>query len=407
MGVQAVMSQILFLLSFVLAGLLIHRISRIELTLSCLLAGVIAGILVPLLNVDTGIRASNIHDLVFYIVLPVLIFEAAWHIQPGIMKKWLLPILLLATVGVMVSCVTVAVIVYYLIGEPTGFPWEAALLTGAILAATDPIAVVATLKKLKAPKDLATLIEGESLFNDATAVVLFGVVLMFATAQVDVSASAEGVEQNYFVLFVTVFLGGLLVGALMGVAGALLVKLLVNDSASSVVLLFLAFASFYVAEHLLHVSGILSVMNAAIVSRVLLKKYETTFISGIVATWDWLGLLFNALIFVLMGLVITFDMFTQQWLAIAIAIAAALSARLLAVLTCGALSKATPRPLPMSWQYILFWGGLKGAIAIVLVLSLPLSLPYWWTIQSMVFGVVLFTLLVQGSTSGFVIKRLQ
>jgi len=111
------------------------------------------------------------------------------------------------------------------------------------------------------------------------------------------------------------------------------------------------------------------------------------------------------LIFVLMGLVITFDMFSQQWLAIAIAIPAALFGRLLAVFGCDLLSGRFIRPIPLGWRYILVWGGLRGAIAIVLVLSLPVDLPYWWTIQSMVFGVVLFSMLVQGSTTPMLINR--
>jgi len=360
---------------------------------------VLAGLFLPWLEIDTGIRASNIHDLVFYIILPVLIFEAAWHLKPSLLKRWLSPILLLSTLGMLVSCAVVATALYFAMAEPTGFPWIAALLAAAILAATDPIAVVSSLKNLNAPDELTTLVEGESLFNDASALVLFGVILSFS-----INSNAH-LDSTFLSLFLVTFLGGLLVGGLLGLAAAILTLLINQSSASNILLVLLAFSSFFVAEHLFHVSGIMSVVSAAIVSKTLLREHEQPLLSDVLSTWNWLALFFNALIFVLMGLVITFDMFSQQWLAIAIAIPAALLGRLLAVFGCNLLSGRFIRPIPLGWRYILVWGGLRGAIAIVLVLSLPIELPYWWTIQSMVFGVVLFSMLVQGNTTQMLIKR--
>jgi CPA1 family monovalent cation:H+ antiporter len=397
--IPVIVGQVLFLSVAVLAGLLLHRLLRLETTLACLFAGVVAGLSLPWLELDTGIRASNIQDLVFYLILPVLIFGAAWHIKPVLLKRWLTPIMLLATLGMIISTLAVAVLLYYTIGSPSGFPWVAALLTGAILAATDPIAVVASLQRLKAPEDLTTLVEGESLFNDASALVLFAAILGFATngdAQLDWSYLGE---------FMATFFGGLVVGAIVGLVAAIGVLLLANSASSNIILVFTAFASFYLAEHFFHVSGIMSLVAAAIVTRSLLKEHEQQFLSTVAGTWEWLGSYFNALIFVLMGLVITFDMFVEQWLAIAIAIPASLAGRALAVFGCGALTQGLVRPLAIGWQFILVWGGLRGAIAVVLVLSLPVSLPWWWTVQSMVFGVVLFSLLVQGTSTGVLIRR--
>lgn len=198
--IPTLMSQILFLSLLCVVGLVIARALKLELTLSSLLAGILGGFSLPVIGFDTGIRATNIHDLVFYVILPVLIFTAAWHINPSLLKRWLVPVSLLATAGVLLGGAVVAVISYYGIGRPQGFPWLAALLTGAILAATDPVSVVNTLDKLKAPDDLVALIEGESLFNDATSVVLFTVVLGFATA-----SNYEG-NSNYLLLFFQHFL---------------------------------------------------------------------------------------------------------------------------------------------------------------------------------------------------------
>lgn len=399
MAMPELMGQILYLIGAVVLGLVIHRLVRLEMTLACLAAGVIAGIGVTLLDIDTGVRASNIQGLVFYVILPVLIFEAAWNLQPALLKHWLWPILLLATVGILASTVVMTVLLYLGIGHPAGFPLIAAALTGAILAATDPIAVVAALDRLAAPADLTTLVEGESMFNDATTLVLFGAVLAFATG-------ADTVLDAGFVLdFATAFFGGILLGLLVALAAAGIVLLLADSAASSLVLLATAFATFYVAEHFVHVSGIMALVAAATLCRFLLREAECSFLDGVVHSWDWLGLTFNGLVFVLMGLVITFAMFTEQWLAMAIAIPAALVARAVAVFACGLASRGLARPIPLGWQYILVWGGLRGGVAIVLVLSLPTDLPYWWTVQSAVFGVVLFTLLVQGTTAAPLIRR--
>ncbi len=401
MDIATLMGQILLLSASVIGGLLLGKLLRLEYTLACLVAGVAIGWLVPLLALDTGIRAHNIQALTFYVILPLLIFEAAWHIKPAQLKRWLPPILLLSTLGLLISCGLLASIVYYAINHPSGFPWTAALLTGAILAATDPIAVVGALKRLRAPQDLTTLVEGESLFNDASALVLFGAILSFALG----TQTQFGL--GYLGQFAITFFGGLVAGALLGLLAALIIRWLAQQAATQLLLVLLAFASFYIAEHLLHVSGIMAVVGAALLCRHLLQEHHQRGLEAVDHTWQWLGLWLNGLIFVLMGLVITFDMFTQQWLAIAIAIPAALCARAVAVFGCGTLTQSLPRPVPLEWQYLLIWGGLRGAIAIALVLSLPVSLPYWWTIQSMVFGVVLFSLLIQGATTGPLIKRLK
>ena len=398
MNLPLLMGQILSFCAIALGGLLIHRVTRLELTLASLVSGLIAGLAIPLLGVDIGLRAYHVKDLVFYIFLPLLVFEAAWHIEPRLLKRWLLPTLLLATVGVLISAAVTGIGVYYGIGHPQGFPWIAALLTGAILAATDPVAVVAKLRSLKAPEELTTLFEGESLFNDATAVVLFSVVLLLAQQQ--------AAPASVGVYFATVFFGGLAVGIVVGLLVAIAVLFIGQAPASVLILVFSAFGSFYLAEHIFHVSGIMAVMSCAILARVCLREQEHTFLSGVAITWEWLGMLLNTLIFALMGLVLTVAMFREQWLAMLIAIVVAIVARFAAVYSCALLTRATQRPLPMHWSLIMSWGGLRGAIAIALVLSLPTELPYWWTVQSMVFGVVLFTLLVQGPITGRFIKRL-
>ncbi|MEQ8859162.1 MAG: sodium:proton antiporter [Pseudomonadales bacterium] len=398
MMLPELIGQTLSFCGIAIVGLFVHRLTRLDVTLASLLAGVAAGLAIPFLGLDIGLRAYHVRDLVFFVMLPLLIFAAAWHIKPPLLRRWLVPTVLLATVGVIICAAVTGAGLYFGIGHAQGFPWAAALLSGAILAATDPVAVVAKLQALRANEELTTLFEGESLFNDATAVVLFSLVLLWAQHEPG-PASVAG-------HFVTVFLGGIATGLVAGLLASIGVLFLGNPSAAVVILVFSAFGSFYLAEHSFHVSGIMAVMTAAIVARVCLGEQKNSMLSGISATWDWLNLLMNTLLFALMGLVITVDMFRDQWLAMLVAVAVATVARFAAVYGCAAMTQFSRRPIPANWSLVLGWGGLRGAIAIALVLSIPVELPYWWTVQSLVFAVVLFTLFVQAPTVGKLIGRL-
>ena len=409
-GVTTLVGQGLYMAVAAVVGLGIARLLNRGATLGCLIAGVLAGMLLPVLDYDTGLRAENLHQLVFFVILPILIFQSAWKIDPDILFRWLGPILLLATVGVVICALITAVLVYYGMHHPTGFPWLAALLTGAILAATDPVSIIARMRQSHANEELLTLVEGESLFNDAVAIVLFSFVLGIASHSAMEGAVATGESiagaGGFALYFSVLFFGGLAVGTLCGLVTAIVILFLRSAGAALMVLVLAAFGSFYLAEHVVGVSGILAVMICAIVSRACLREQQDTYLAHAAPTWEWLGLLFNALIFVIMGLVITFEMFTQQWLAMIVAIVAAIGARGLAVFIVSPLARFVGPPIPPSWRLVLSWGGLRGVIAVALVLSLPTELPYWWTVQSMVFGVVLFSLLVQGTTSTRLMRKL-
>ncbi|EAQ96712.1 cation:proton antiporter [Congregibacter litoralis] len=396
--IAIVVEEILALVGLVLLAALLRRFGRLDMSLACILVGFVAGQIIATIGFDTGVQAKDLQDIVFYIILPVLVFEAAWHLDARLLRRWLWPVMLLATLGIVITTVIAAGLSYLGLQDPAGFPWVAALLTGAILSATDPVSVIDQLKAARAPADLGTLFEGESLFNDATAVVLFSLVLTMAL-------SPEVMHANGVSLFTAIFIGGACLGLVTGLLASILLLVLGRPASTTIVLLFTAFGSFFLAEHFFHVSGIMAVMVAALIARGFLKEVEETVASGLTHTWEWSSELLNSILFVIMGLVITLEMFQAHWLAMLIAIGAAVIARLCAVAACGVLTGLTGRRIPRPWQFIMVWGGQRGVIALALALALPLELGYGDTIQSMVFGVILFSLLVQGTTTAALIKR--
>ena len=248
---------------------------------------------------------------------------------------------------------------------------------------------------------MITLIKGENLFGDATTIVLFLLAIAVATQ------STINTELSISTFFVSTFLGGLVLGCVFGLIAAILTLLLASHSTTRIVLLFAAFGSFYVAHNILEVSGIMAVMGTAIVARLCLDEREHSFLMGSEGTWHWIALLFSSILFVIMGLVITPSMFTEQWLAIIIGIIAALISRGLTIYFCGLFSRPLNNAIDKNWHALLIWGDIRGVVAIALALSLPTTLSYWWTIQSIVFGVVLFNLLVQAPTTNWLIRKIK
>ncbi|WP_346836939.1 cation:proton antiporter [Microbulbifer sp. SAOS-129_SWC] len=409
-GVGALVGQGLYMAAAAVAGLGLARLLRSDNTLGCLIAGVAAGLLLPLLEYDRGLQPESLQQLLFFVILPIMVFESAWEIEPRELKEWLGPLLLMATFGVVICALLTALLTYYGISEPAQFPWPAALLTGALLAATNPGALIVRLRRKPGHEDLLTLIRGESLFNDVAAIVLFGLVLGVAEHSVVEGGLATGealAGAGTIALYLAVIvLGGLALGVLCGLLTAIAVLLLGAAGAALVTLLFSALGTYYLAEHVVHVSGIVAVMVCAMVARACLREQRHTYLAHVSPTWEWLGLLFRALLFVSMGMALTPQLFSQYWLAVLIAIAAAVGARALSIFLTGPLARFVGPPVPKTWRLLLGWGGLRGAIAVALALALPAQLPYTEQVQAMVFGMVLFSLLVQGTSSRWLLGKL-
>jgi CPA1 family monovalent cation:H+ antiporter len=390
---------------FLLTGLLVlalvlqplARRLHIPLTAVLVIAGFIASELLVNSGLDTGVRAGNFHDLVFFVFLPVLIFESAYNIDVRLLFRNLLPILFLAIPLMLLSALITAALVYAGIAHPGGFPWIAALLTGALLSATDPVAVVALLREMGVSERLGLLLEGESVFNDATAIVLFGLFLAIATG-----ADGPMTWTDAAVHFSRVFFGGMLAGGVTGFIMAAVVKLLKDPVTRGVATVITAYLAFAIAESLLHVSGVMAVLVAGLVLG--RDREQESFVQQL---WEFNAWIANALVFLLVGVTITMDMFTERWLAMLIGIAGVIIARAIGIFTfVPLLSRVLPvEAIPRSYQVVMFWGGLRGAVTLALALALPTSLDYWWTIQSIAFGVVLFTLFIQATTTGPLIRH--
>lgn len=399
--IASVTGQALSLFGLALVGLMLSKATGIEKSLWCLATGFVAGLLVGPLSLDTGIRADNVQDLVFYLLLPPVLFRSAWHMPPKLLKRWLLPIALFATLGSVLHMLGVATISYASINH-AGFPLIAGLLCGAMLAASDPVAVLSRESSDEDTQDIRALIVGESVFSAPVAAVLYSVLLGVAVE------ASPGVGAGAAAGAVLISIGGaVLLGIGAGLLAAILVLFFKSSVLASLILVLTAFGSFYVAHDILDLSGMLAVATSALVSRACLKNFEQQFLQDAEATWEWLGAAIVALVYVLMGLVIVPAMFVDQWLAIVIAIVAALVSRTVMIYLCSPLSSSLlrRRRIKPEWRLLIALGGVPGAVAIALVLALPVTLDYWYTVQSMVFGVVLFGLVVQRTAFSMLLRQ--
>ena len=353
---------------------------------------VLIGLALSLLS-ETRIEISP--QIILALLVPPLIFEAAFHLRWDDLRRDFWLILLLAAPGVILTTLFVGTVIAW----GTGLAIQAALVFGALVSATDPVAVVALFRRLGVPRRLQVLLEGESLFNDGTAIVMFNLMIAIALAgQFNLAASFRD--------FFTVAGGGVLIGIALGIITSQVIARIRDPLVETTLTTVLAFGSYLVAE-LFHVSGVLAVAAAGIIN-------GNTGPSGMSATtrlvvfnfWEYAAFIANSFIFLLIGLTFDLDVMIANWTAIIWAILAALAARAASIYGFSFWGREISR----KWKHVLFWGGLRGAITLALALSLPetgLLGEARGSLQAMAFGVVLFTLLVQGSSTDWLVKRLK
>ncbi|MFQ5724323.1 MAG: cation:proton antiporter, partial [Terriglobia bacterium] len=347
-------------------------------------------------------------DLILFIFLPTLIFESAFALDARKLLKNLGPILTLAIPALLISTVIVAAALVWGVGAPFGVTWAVALLFGALISATDPVAVVALFKELGAPPRLTVLVEGESLFNDGTAIVLFHILLGVVAGTVAATTSGALVLTGV-VNFFFVFLGGIAIGLLLAFLFSQILSWVRNDELVEITLTtVLAYASFVIAEHYFHVSGVMATVAAGVT----LASYGRTKISPPVQEfmhqfWRYLAYIANALIFFLVGIVLPLRVplaeLGHYLVPLGITVAAVVVARAVGVFSLVPLLGRFTEKIDLRFQTIMFWGGLRGAVALALVLAVandpnPKVSALGNLFLTLAAGVILTTLLVNALT---------
>lgn len=333
-------------------------------------------------------------DLVLFLFLPALIFESAINLDARLLMKDIIPILMLAVPALLISAGLISVGLWLI----QDFNIFHALLFGALISATDPVAVIALFKELGAPQRLTILVEGESLLNDATAIVFFGIII----GLIDNGFSGTSDIGIAILDFFYVFIGGIVVGAIIGIViSEMLYRIRAGMSSYLIMSIVLAYSSFAIAEHVFHVSGVMAVVSSAVALGILgVSRIPQSERESVDETWDVIALICNSLLFLLVGLSVDISQLFAHIDSIIVAIILVLIARAAGIYTMvPATIKFFKLPhVSMGERHIMWWGGLKGGLAIAIVLSIPEHIPGRETLLYVTLGVVLFSLLVNAST---------
>ncbi|MDZ7661092.1 sodium:proton antiporter [Thiohalophilus sp.] len=377
---------------------------RIPFSALLLLIGYLSGVVIGLFGIDSGLRWHHFKDIVFNVFLPVLIFESALNINIRLLVRNLTPILLLAIPALLLTTLITASILYFSI-DHSAFPWVAALICGVLLSATDPVAVLDMFKQFNINPRLTVVMEGESLFNDAIAIVLFSLLLAIALEPGQQLSWHTPILQFLYVMF-----GGAVVGIIAGLLVILANRWVTDPMVFTGITLGFAYLTFLGAKEWLHVSGIVAVLGYGLCLGWETRKHpEENRFPLLLSIWQFFAFMANAFVFLLVGFTFTLSMFTDMWLAMLFGILAVLLARAIGIYTSLPFIGRIPgvEPLNRQQHFIIYWGGLRGAVAIALALSLPLELDSWYTIQSITYGVVFFSVFVQAPLLHPVLQKLK
>lgn len=391
MSASSAVEFLIWLLLAASAIALVAKRLRVPYTVALVLGGLLLSMLrwQHLSPLSPGQRPNWLTpDVILILFLPALVFEGSVKLNVRDLLRDSVPLLLLANLGVLLATLVTG----YLLHWTIGLPLIVALLFGAIISATDPISVLAIFKDLRMDHRLSVIIEGESVLNDGTAVVLFQVILAGLIA--GHLSFARGAGQ-----FLIVVAGGAALGLFLGYVASRIAQKIDDPQVEITLTTVVAYGS-YLLAYRLHLSGIIATACAGLIVG---NLGSGNGMSGRTRTalesfWEYLAFVMNSLVFLLIGLEVHIDALAHSWGGILLAIAAVLIARAASVYLLVPASNLFAERISARWQHVLVWGGLRGALALALALSLDSTIPSRDKVLDLTFGVVVFSILVQGLT---------
>ncbi len=402
-AVVAVGNYILLIGIACIVGILTKWLTHIPYTIALVVVGLVLAFIPPEL-IGISVQKTFSKDIVFFVLLPPLLFQGAIHLQLDRLKRHTLMVGVLATVGVLITTLIIGQLSY---SFGIFDSMKIAFLFGALICTTDPVSVLSIFRQAGVSPNLKYMVEGESLFNDGTGVVIFLIVLGTLNP-----GSGTFSIPFAFLEFLKVGLGGAGIGLIIGVITYQILKRLTDHLLENTICLVSCYGSFWLAEHVFHLSGVIAVVTVGLLignyGRKMAMSPKTTV--TIETFFESLDFIINSLLFILIGLelqAIDRQLFLDNWSIILLAIAIVLIGRLIVYPLYfilrpygGKDSSGQRLAYPPSWSHILFWGGLRGSIPIALLLGLKGQLPtkYYDFLLVVGFAIVCFSLIVQGLT---------
>lgn len=408
MTVSLVSEQVLFAGVFLALVTVIHELTKrikFPFTVALLILGLAGQWLIGMTGIHLPVSLSP--DFIYFVLLPLLLFGSAMHLNLHQFRLQFKTITFLSTFGLLLGMAVVAAGVSLAVG----LPLLDAMLFGALISATDPIAVLALFKQLGAPRRLAILADGESMFNDATAVIVFRILAGVVVAKEHISSLLfiSGVGE-----LVYVFVGSIVAGAVVGYLISQFIAWIQDDPMVETTLtLVAALMAFVAIEHFLHLSGVISSVVAGLVmgnwGR---SRFSASVIEFVKTFWDYLGFVAVAVVFFFSALEMDVAVIANEPAKYLLVVGIVLLARAVSVYGAFYLTNKLPffrdePDVPLAWQHILNWGGLRGVIPLVLVFSLPAEYLYREEILGFTLATFVFTLFVNGTTIEYLLKRLR
>jgi Na+:H+ antiporter len=383
--------ETIFIVLFVVATAVAIAVQRLAIPYTVAL--VFTGLVLGALQLFEAPHLTKV--MLFSVFLPGLLFEAAFHIEFKQFWRNRLTIASLALPGVAAAIALTAIILTPVVNGlhfVQDFTWKHALVFGALISATDPIAVVAIFRNLGVPKRLSVLLEGESLLNDGVAIVFFILSLALVAGTV---VTASGLA----LAFIQIVGIGAIIGTGIGLAVSQVIKQVDDPMIEITLTTIAAYGSFLAAEHF-HFSGVIATVAAGMICGNYAARVGMSPSTRIAVEtfWEYVAFALNSIVFLLIGLEVHYRELLASWQAILVAYLVVTGGRALIISGASSLLRATRERIPWAWSVILSWGGLRGGLPMVLVLSLPKEFPHRELLVSMTFGVVVLSILVHGVT---------